>query len=138
MVYAAKQIGSADGKPYAVPHIYGTTGMVVNTKMAPDAKDWSDLWNPKYAGKISYRLKRPLLIATAFGMGYNPFALYDDKEEYKKLIDKVTKKLIDTKKLVKTYWTSGDTQRALVESGDVWVETGWDAIGWQAHDKIQI
>ncbi len=135
MVDAAKKISAVDGKPYCVPHIYGTTGMVVNKKMALGANDWSDLWNPKYAGKISYRLKRPILIATAFGMGYDPFALYSDKKAYKELIDKVTKKLIGTKNLVKTYWTSGDTQRALVESGDVWVESGWDAIGWQAHDK---
>ena len=135
MVKAAKKISGVDGKVYSVPFIYGTTGMIVNKKLAPGANDWSDLWNPKYAGKISYRLKRPILIGAAFGMGYNPFALYSDKAAYEKLIEKVTKKLIDSKKYVKTYWTSGDTQKGLVQSGDVAVESGWDAIGWQAHDK---
>ena len=135
MVDAAKRISAVDGKVYSVPYIYGTTGLIINKKMAPEANDWSDLWNPKYAGHISYRLKRPILIGAAFGMGYDPFKLYGDKAAYQKLIDKVTKKLIETKKYVKTYWTSGDTQKALVESGDVWVESGWDAIGWQAHDK---
>ena len=43
--------------------------------------------------------------------------------------------MIEAKKYVKTYWTSGDTQKALVRSGDVWVESGWDAIGWQVHEK---
>jgi spermidine/putrescine transport system substrate-binding protein len=135
MVAAAKRISKVDGKVYAVPHVYGTTGLIINKKMAPGANDWSDLWNPKYAGHISYRLKRPILIGAAFGMGYNPFALYGDKAAYQKLIDKVTKKLIESKKLVKTYWTSGDTQKAVVRSGDVWVESGWDAIGWQVHNK---
>jgi spermidine/putrescine transport system substrate-binding protein len=133
MLDAAKRISRVGDKVYAVPYIYGTTGLIVNKKMAPDANDWSALWNPKYAGHIAFRLKRPLLIGVAFGMGYNPFALYNNKEAYKKLIDKVTQKLINTKKYVKAYWTSGDTQKNLVLNEDVWVETGWDAIGWQAH-----
>ena len=135
MVAAAKKISAVDGKVYSVPYIYGTTGLIINKKMAPGANDWSDLWNPKYAGHISYRLKRPILIGAAFGMGYNPFALYGNKAAYQKLINKVAKKLIASKKYVKTYWTSGDTQKGLVDSGDVWVESGWDAIGWQVHDK---
>jgi len=133
MVTAAKNISKVGDKVYSVPYIYGTTGLVINKKMAPEANDWSALLNPKYAGYISYRLKRPLLIGTAFGMGYNPFALYGDKAAYQKLIDKVTKKLIESKKYVKTYWTSGDTQRSLIVNGDVAVESGWDAIGWQVH-----
>ena len=134
-VAAAKRISKVGSEVYSVPYIYGTTGLVINKKMAPEANDWSDLWNPKYAGHISYRLKRPILIGAAFSMGYDPFALYSDKAAYKKLIDKVTKKLIESKKLVKTYWTSGDTQRSLASSGDVWVESGWDAIGWQVHNS---
>ena len=133
MLAAVKKNSGVDGKGYAVPFCYGTTGLIVNKKLAPDAKDWSDLWNPKYAGKISYRLKRPLLIGSAFGMGENPFALYGDKKAYEALMDKVTKKLIDSKKLVKNYWTSADTQKANMTSGDVAVESGWDGIGWQLH-----
>ena len=133
MLEAVKKNSAVDGKGYAVPMCYGTTGLIINKKEAPEANDWSDLWNPKYAGKISYRLKRPLLIGAAFGMGENPFSLYNDKEAYKKLIDKVTNKLIESKKLVKNYWTSGDTQKANMTSGDVYVESGWDGIGWQLH-----
>ena len=135
MLAAVKKNSGVNGKGYAVPFCYGTTGMIVNKKYAPDAKDWSDLWNPKYKGRISYRLKRPLLIATAFGMGENPFALYDDINAYRKLIDRVTKKLIEAKPLVKTYWTSADTQKQVMRSGDVWVESGWDGIGWQLHKE---
>jgi len=133
MVDAVKKNTLVKGKSYGVPYCYGTTGMIVNTKLAPNAKDWSDLWNPKYEGKISYRLKRPLLIATAFGMGEDPFALYNDKKAYKALMKRVEKKLIDNKNLVKTYWTSGDTQVSLIKNGDVNVESGWDGKGWSLH-----
>lgn len=133
MLNAVKKNTEVDGKSYAVPMCYGTTGLIVNTKEVQGKPDWSDLWNPKYAGKISYRLKRPLLIGAAFGMGENPFELYDNKEAYQKLIEKVTKKLIESKKLVKNYWTSGDTQKANMTNAGVVIESGWDGIGWKLH-----
>jgi len=133
MVDAVKKNSGVDGKAYAVPFCYGTTGMIVNKKNAPDADDWSDLWNPKYAGKISYRLKRPILIATAFGLGEDPFALYNDKAAYRKLMERVQKTLIDGKKYVKNYWTSGDTQVSIIKSGDADVISGWDGKGWALH-----
>ena len=136
MLEAVKKNTKVGNKSYGVPHVYGTTGMIVNKKYAPEANDWSDLWNPKYAGKISYRLKRPILIATAFAIGENPFELYDDIDAYKKLMKRVENILIDNKHLVKTYWTSGDMQVSLMKSGDVWVMSGWDAKGWYLHNKV--
>lgn len=133
MLAAVKKNTRVRGKSYGVPHVYGTTGLIVNKKEAPEANDWSDLWNPKYAGKISYRLKRPVLIGAAFAMGEDPFALYDDKRAYKALIDRVEKKLIASKGLVKNYWTSGDTQVEIIKSGDANVISGWDAKGWAVH-----
>jgi spermidine/putrescine transport system substrate-binding protein len=57
------------GKPHAVPFCWGTSGLVVNKKFAPNAGDYSDLLNAFYSGRVSYRLKRPTLIALAFSMG---------------------------------------------------------------------
>jgi len=133
MLAAVKKNTKVKGKYYGVPHVYGTTGLIINKKAAPEANDWSDLWNPKYAGKISYRLKRPVLIGAAFAMGEDPFALYDDKKAYKALIDRVEEKLISSKGLVKNYWTSGDTQVEIIKSGDANVISGWDAKGWALH-----
>ncbi len=133
MVDSIKKNTTVEGKVYALPFCYGTTGLIVNKKLAPDANDWSDLWNPKYDGKISYRLKRPLLIATAFGMGEDPFALYNDKKAYKALMKRVETKLIENKKYVKNYWTSGDTQVNIIKSGDANVISGWDGKGWSLH-----
>ena len=133
MVAAVKKNTEVNGKSYGVPHVYGTTGLIINKKEAPGANDWSDLWNPKYAGKISYRLKRPILIGAAFAMGEDPFALYGDKKAYKALIDRVEAKLIAAKGLVKNYWSSGDTQVEIIKSGDANVISGWDAKGWAIH-----
>jgi len=133
MVAAVKKNTKVKGKSYGVPHVYGTTGLIINKKEAPGANDWSDLWNPSYAGKISYRLKRPILIGAAFAMGEDPFALYGDKKAYKALIDRVEAKLIASKGLVKNYWTSGDTQVEIIKSGDAHVISGWDAKGWAVH-----
>jgi len=133
MVSAVKKNTKVKGKYYGVPHVYGTTGLIINKKEAPEANDWSDLWNPKYAGKISYRLKRPILIGAAFAMGEDPFALYNDKKAYKALIDRVEEMLIASKRLVKNYWTSGDTQVEIIKSGDANVISGWDAKGWALH-----
>lgn len=46
---------------YAVPYMWGTTGLLYNTTYVPqeDVKSWECLWNPRYKGKIlmkdSYR-----------------------------------------------------------------------------------
>lgn len=120
---------------YAVPYCFGTTGLIINKAKVPQANDWSDLYNPKYAGHIAYRLKRPLLIGVAYSMGYDPFKLYNNPTEYAKMIDKVADKLIATKNLVYAYWNSGDQQKEFARSGKVWVETGWDGIGWNLHKE---
>jgi len=133
MLAAVKKNTAVKGESFGVPHVYGTTGMIINKKLAPGASDWSDLWNPEYAGKISYRLKRPILIGAAFAMGEDPFSLYADKKAYKALMDKVEAKLIASKGLVKNYWTSGDTQVEIIKSGDANVISGWDAKGWSLH-----
>ena len=95
---------TVDGKPHAVPFAWGTSGMIINKKFAPRAGDYSDLLNAMYKGRISYRLKRPTLIALAFAMGENPFAKYGDAVAYQALMEKVGQTMIDSKPFVKNYW----------------------------------
>src|SRR3546814_10457113 len=42
-----------DGKVYAVPHQWGTSGVMADKSKAPDVKGWADLCDPKYKGKRS-------------------------------------------------------------------------------------
>jgi spermidine/putrescine transport system substrate-binding protein len=69
MLEAVKENTMVNGKPHAVPHCWGTSGLVVNKKFAPNARDYSDILNAFYAGRVSYRLKRPTLIALSFSLG---------------------------------------------------------------------
>ena len=118
---------------YGVPFCYGTSGLIVNTKLAPEAKDYSALLDKAYNGRISYRLKRPTLIALAFAGGDDPFAKYSDPNAYKALMDTVASKMIAAKPYVKNYWSNGDALLEMVRSGEVTVAMGWDNGGWKLH-----
>ncbi len=133
MLEATKKNTTIDGKVYGVPHVWGTSGLVVNRAKAPDVKDYLDLCDPKYKGRVSYRLKRPTLIAFAFAMGEDPFAAYNDVEKYKAILAKVEKKLIECKPNVKAYWTGGDEILNLLRSGEVWAAMAWDTGGWKLN-----
>ena len=116
-----------------MPHIYGTEGLVLNRKLAPDIKDFKDLLDPKYEGRVSYRLKRPTLIGMGFSLGYDPFSLYDKPEEYQKFLDEMEKVLIAGKPAVKTYLDNGDQLLQLLRSGEVWAASAWEQAGWKLH-----
>mgnify|MGYP000678183587 CR=1 FL=1 len=133
MLEAVKKNTLVDGKPHAVPFCWGTSGLVVNKKHAPEASDYTDLLNPKYKGRISYRLKRPTLIGLAFAKGENPFLKYSDVEAYQALMEAIGQSLIDGKGLVKSYWSNGDALLQSMRSGEVHVAMAWDNGGWKLH-----
>lgn len=133
MLDAVKKNTMVDGKSYGVPHVYGTSGLIVNKKVAPDADDYTALLDPKYKGRVSYRLKRPTLIAMAFADGKDPFALYGDAGKYKELMDGIGQKLIDAKELVKNYYPNNDVLLELMRSGEVNVAMAWDIGGWKLN-----
>ncbi len=133
MLEAVKVNTLVDGQSYAVPHVYGTSGLIVNRKMAPDANDYVDLLDAKYEGRVSYRLKRPTLIAVALATGKDPFALYDDANAYEALMQDMGQKLIAAKPIVKNYWTNGDALLQSMRSGEVYLAMAWDNGGWKLN-----
>jgi spermidine/putrescine transport system substrate-binding protein len=132
---SVKKNASIGEKLYAVPHVFGSSGLIINKKMAPDAKDWTDFLNPKYTDRVSYRMKRPVLCAVAFGLGENPFAKYNDKQAYQKLLDKVAAELIKAKPIVRNYWENGDALVQSIRSGEVWIAEGWEQAGWKLYEE---
>lgn len=124
-----------DGKVYAVPHQWGTSGLMADKTKAPDAKGWGDLCDPKYKGKTSMRLKRTILLGTAFAMGEDPFAAYSDLKKYQTLLNKVTEKLIACKDNVKAYWQGGDDLSAMMLSGEVIVSETWDSTAFKIYGE---
>ena len=69
MLDATKANTTLDGEVYGVPHVWGTSGLVLDTEVAGAVKDYTDLCGADFAGKVSYRLKRPTLIGFAYSMG---------------------------------------------------------------------
>lgn len=120
-----------DGEVYAVPHQWGTSGIMVDITKAPDARDWTDLCNPAYSGRTSMRLRRSILVGTAFAMGKNPYATYSDLDAYKALLDEVADYLIACKSNVKAYWTGGDDLTSMMLSGEVVVAETWDSTAFR-------
>ncbi len=120
-----------EGKPYALPFVWGTTAMIVNTEKAPDAGvSYLDLCDPKYEGRVSYRAKYDTLYMFAYALGYDPAEAVKDEDEYRKVMNAVLDKLIECKPVVRTYWDSRQQLEELLTKEEVWVATSWDAIAW--------
>ncbi len=133
MLEATKANTTVGGEVYGVPHVWGTSGLVLDTSQAGMVRDYTDLCSDEVAGKVSYRLKRPTLIGFAFAMGMDPFAAYGDEAAYTEMMAKVEEALIACKPNVKTYWDGGDELMGLVRSGEVVASMAWDTGGWKLN-----
>ncbi|MEQ8392226.1 MAG: extracellular solute-binding protein [Thalassospira sp.] len=134
MLAATKANTTVDGEVYGVPHVWGTSGLIVDKTKAANVADYTDLCAADVAGKVSYRLKRPTLIGFAYSMGLDPFAAYGDEAKYQEILDAVEAKLIECKSNVKTYWEGGDALLNLVRSGEVVAAMAWDTGGWKLNN----
>lgn len=130
---AAKKNTLVKGKSYAVPFTMGTKGLVVNKKGAPDASDYKDLLNPKYTGKVAYKMKRPVLLAMGFSFGYDPFSLYNDRPAYQKYLDDMEKKFIAGKPVVKFYIDNADVLFEAFRKNEIYLAVESERVGWKLH-----
>jgi spermidine/putrescine transport system substrate-binding protein len=124
-----KRNTTIDGKTYALPYLWGTDGLVVNTKRATLA-DYTDLCRPDLKGKTAIRLRRPILMAFAFAAGKDPFALYADTKTYSALMDQVGATIIACKGNFKFFYDNKDQLLNGIRSGEVWAAAMWDTGGW--------
>jgi spermidine/putrescine transport system substrate-binding protein len=114
---------------YGLPYLWGTDGLVVNTKRAK-AADYRDLCGPELKGKTAIRLLRPTLMAFAFAAGKDPFALYSDPKAYGALMDQVGATLIACKANFKFFYDNKDQLLNGFRSGEVTAAMMWDTGGW--------
>jgi spermidine/putrescine transport system substrate-binding protein len=134
MLDATKVNTTLQGKVYGLPHIWGTDGIVVNTKLTK-MTDYTDVCRGDVKGKVSFRLKRPTLIAFAFASGKDPFALYKDTKAYTALMEEVGKKLIECKANAKFLWDNKDQLFNGMRSGEVVAALMWDTGGWKLNSE---
>jgi len=134
MLDATKKNTTLKGQVYGLPHIWGTDGLVVNTKLAKMA-DYPDLCKAEYKGKTSMRLKRPTLLAFAFASGKDPFALYGDAKAYAALMDEVGKTLAACKGNIKFFWDNKDQLLNGMRAGEIVGAMMWDTGGWKLNGE---
>jgi spermidine/putrescine transport system substrate-binding protein len=124
-----KRNATIDGKLYALPYLWGTDGLVVNTKKTTMA-DFPDLCRPGLEGRTSIRLRRPILMAFAFAEGKDPFALYGNPKAYGELMNHVGDVLIACKGNFKFFFDNKDQMLNGFRSGELWAAAMWDTGGW--------
>ncbi len=125
-----KRNATIDGKLYALPYLWGTDGLVVDAKRAPQVADYLDLCDPKLKGKTAIRLRRPALMAFAFALGKDPFALYADPAAYTALMNQVGAKLMSCKSNFKFFYDNKDQLLNGFRSGELVAAMMWDTGGW--------
>lgn len=117
------------GNRYTVPYHYGTTGLLVRTDLVGDAvTSWTDLWNPRFAGKVALRQQaRELIGVTLLSLGHQ---LNSEKPE---AVNTAVDRLIDLKKSV--HWVEVDTPNAVARllSGEAVILLGWPLDYQVAH-----
>lgn len=121
-----------DGKLYALPFVWGTDDLVVNTKVTKLA-DYTELCRADLKGKSTLRLRRPTLMAFAFASGKDPFALYNDTKAYSALMDSVGQTLAACKANVRFFYDNKDQLLNAMRSGEVVAAMAWDTEGWRLN-----
>jgi spermidine/putrescine transport system substrate-binding protein len=132
LLETAKRNTTIDGRVYGLPYVWGTDGIVVNTKRAA-AADYPDLCKPELKGKVSMRLRRPTMIAFAFALGKDPFALYGDPKAYAALMEQVGRVLVACKPNVRFFYDNKDQLLNGFRSGEIVAAMMWDTGGWKLN-----
>jgi spermidine/putrescine transport system substrate-binding protein len=134
MLDATKKNTTLKGDVYGLPHIWGTDGLVVNTKLAK-MSDYPDLCKAEFKGKTSVRLMRPTLLAFAFSSGMDPFTLYGYPKAYAAMMDDVGKTLAACKGNLKFFWDNKDQLLNGMRTDEIVGAMMWDTGGWKLNGE---
>jgi spermidine/putrescine transport system substrate-binding protein len=130
---ATRKNSTLEGKIYGVPHIWGTDGLVVNTKLAK-ISDYTDLCKREYKGKTAVRLRRSTLLAFAFASGKDPFALYGSPKAYAALMESAGKAVVACKAKLR-FWDTRDGLLNSMRNDEITGALMWDAGGWKLNSE---
>lgn len=110
---------SKDNKIYAVPWVWGSTGIAYNSEEIKEKVDSvSILWDEKYKGKIAFRDDfNDAVMTAALALGQNP--------NNPSNLNEIKNKLIDQKQFNRTYWKTGDEFSKLFAGKQVAVGLMW-------------
>jgi spermidine/putrescine transport system substrate-binding protein len=132
LLATVRRNATINGKLYALPYVWGAEGLVVNTKRA-GVNDYLDLCRADLRGRTSVRLRRPTLMAFAFALGKDPFALYGNRQAYTALMEQVGDKLIACKGNFRFFFDNRDQLLNGMRSGELHAAMTWDSGGWRLN-----
>ena len=112
-----------DGALYGVPHVWGLIPITVNSEVIPDRTDRGVLFDPKYAGKIAIWDDVNIIGEVALYLGFDNIWTLSDEQ-----LEAVKTKMIEQKKLVRTYFTNAGEAVDLFLNGEIVMAPGWDVI----------
>jgi spermidine/putrescine-binding protein len=123
-----------NGHVYGVPFTWGPNPLLYDTRaFAKAPATWAELWDPKYAQKLSFwdDLSTVYMAAEVLGYGKkDPSAIYnlDDAQ-----LEKVKAKLIALKPNIRKLWTTGGELTNLFQNHEVIAGMGWPLVTNQLH-----
>jgi len=131
----AAAYGSAAGEVYAWPHVWGTSGLIVNRAAIDGAIDsYQDLCAPAYRDRVSYRPAFSSLVAAAYGLGLEPFEFLaanpEDAAGWEALLSHAYDALAACHENVSVYWRDRLEQVQGMLAGEVDLAEGWDWTAW--------
>jgi spermidine/putrescine transport system substrate-binding protein len=107
------------GELYAVPWVWGSTGIAYNNEMITEEVDTINvLWDKKYAGNIAFRDDyNDAVMSAAIALGQDPNNPSD--------LEAIKEKLLEQKPLNRTYWKTGDEFSKLFANKQIAVGMMW-------------
>jgi spermidine/putrescine transport system substrate-binding protein len=113
-----------DGKQWMIPVDWGYDSILYRSDLINlEEESWGVLWDKKYAGKVSYGTELyPAIAGAALALGIkNPFKATDEE------FDRIHKKLVELRDVVKFFWTDPTTVEQAMASGEVVVAWTWSS-----------
>lgn len=117
----------ADGKTYFIVHIFGIDTIAYRADLVEEPPtSWAALFDEKYEGKITFQdyALDAINMAGLVLFGRTPseggYSAWTDAQ-----LEEIKKKLVDQKKLVRSYWATEADARNLFVNGEVVIGETW-------------
>jgi spermidine/putrescine-binding protein len=123
-----------NGKVYGVPFTWGPNPLLYDTRaFAKAPATWAELWDPKFANKLSLwdDLSTVYMAAQVLGFGKpDPAAIYNLSDAQ---LEQVKQKLIALKPNIRKLWSSAGELTNLFQNHEVIAGMGWPLVTVQLH-----
>jgi spermidine/putrescine-binding protein len=130
----SKPLVRQNGNVYGVPLTWGPNPLLYDTTVFPKPPaTWAELWDPKFANKLSFwdDLSTMYMAAQVLGFGkLDPTAIYNLNDEQ---LQQVKQKLIALKPNIRKLWTTGGELTNLFQNHEVIAAMGWPLVTNQLH-----